>query len=200
MTIQVTLSTRDVRSLRRQIRNISSPGVLARASGISLRRMAAPIRKVARQRNFEFTDRRGSGEKGLSKNKQTGKYRSLRSSIRIRGFPGRYGTARRYKNGRAAIFAGGPGARQAHLVHAGHGPPIVSKPYPFLRRAILIAQGAAATAFVSSMRTELPRHMRAAAKRLQRTVQTNTYNLSGSLRARGQRRVFRARQSIRRTF
>ena len=131
------------------LREARTPSVINQAVAPGLGAIANAVRRHAKQRNFVFTDRFGP-------RRGTPKYRSLRQSIRARRIPGYYG-GRRYKTGRAAVFSGGDGAQQAHLVHEGHGGPWPARPYRFLRRAIAQTKGAQARAFEDSLRRRWPR-------------------------------------------
>ena len=106
------------------------PGFAARLFGPATLRAAAVIRRRAKTRSFGFTDRTGR----------------LRKSIRSRNIAALY-EGIRYRRGRAAAFAGGPGARQAFLVERGHGGPRPARPHPYMTRALLETQGAQLAAF-----------------------------------------------------
>ena len=105
--------------IEQAIRDFGAP-FLARLLGPALGAAANVVRSHARRRGFEFTDRSGR----------------LRRSIRTRRIRAIYG-GRRYKAGRAAVYAGAAGARQAHLVEEGHGGPRPARPYPYLQRALM---------------------------------------------------------------
>ena len=112
------------------------PSFQSRVYGPALGAMAAVVRKRARIGGFGFADRTGT----------------LRSTIRSRRISARYGS-RTYRTGRAAVFAGGPGARQAFLVEEGHdgerGP---ARPHRFLTRALIQTQGEQLQAFTQRAR------------------------------------------------
>ena len=194
----VGIEVRGLKGVVRTLKRMASPMLIGRVAGPSLFKAGVPIRDRARARNFVFRDRRGAGlNRRAGRNRQTGKYPSLRSSIRVRRITARYfGT--RVARGRAGVYAGGPGSEQGQLVERGHGPPIVAKPYPFLRRALQLARSHSAAEFINSMRGLLPRELLRARRRGALSVQKNSYVLGGSLRARTSRRVFRARQAVRR--
>ena len=77
--------------------------------------------------------------------------RGLRKSIKATGLAANYG-GRKYKAGRAAVRAGGKGARHSFLVHDGHGGPRPARPYRFLRRAMLEKEQEALAAFLKTAR------------------------------------------------
>ena len=143
------------------VREIGDPSVLNRLLGPALRTQAGIVRRFAKRRDFVFTDRRGvrqppdPGPDGPEAD-QGRKFPNLRRSIRSGGISARYG-GRRYKRGRAAVFAGGAGARQSHLVHEGHGGPFPARPYPFLRRALMQTRGEQASAFENRLRLDFPK-------------------------------------------
>lgn len=122
------------------LRRLGDGGTIARTVGPALGRAAAVVRVAAKRRNFVFTDRTGR----------------LRRSIRSRRVPAVY-AGRRYRSGRAAVFAGGQGARQAYLVEAGHGGPRPARPYPYLSRALRENTGLIQTAFQTSIAERWPR-------------------------------------------
>ena len=82
--------------------------------------------------------------------------RGLRKSIRAVGVTANY-SGRRYRRGRAAVTAGGTGARQAYLVHEGHGGPVTARPYRYLRRAYLNQQQRGLDAFLGVARERFAR-------------------------------------------
>ena len=195
--LAVRVETVGVRDIQRVLIRIADPKLLGRVAGPSLFKAGIPIRDKARQRNFVFRDRRGAGlNRRAGRNRQTGRYPSLRSSIRVRRITARY-FGQRTPLGRAGVYAGGPGSEQGQLVERGHGPPIVAKPYPFLQRSLQLVRGQVGSGFINSMRGLLPRELRRVrVKNLTRRV--DRYTLGGSLRARTARRTFRARQAVRR--
>ena len=195
--LQLTIETNGVRNIGRKLQKMGNPAILARISGNALSASALQLRNVAKTRDFVFMDRRGARQGGRrGRNTQTGKYPSLRSSIRVARIPGYYG-GRKYKRGRAGVYAGGSGSRQAHLVEAGHGGPWKAKPYPFIKKAALQSRTQMSTAFGASVRRQWPREIR----RLKTTAadrRRTSVLLGGSLGARTARGVFRTRQSFRR--
>ena len=116
------------------------PPLLNRLLGPSLGAAAAVVRDRARTKGLGFTD-------------ETGR---LRASIRSGRLAARYG-GRRYKRGRAGVFAGGEGARQAYLVEAGHGGPYPAAPRSYLFRALLETESLQMGAFSSKAREIFPR-------------------------------------------
>ena len=128
---------------------------LPRLLGPSLGAAAGVVRdKVKRTRNYGFTDRRGrrrSRARGAG-----GKYTSLRRSLRTGRIPAEYG-GRKYRQGRAAVYAGGSGARQAYLVEEGHGGPYPAPPHPYLFRALEETEADQAAAFARKARERFPR-------------------------------------------
>ena len=145
--------------------------------GHSLFQMAKVIRQTAKSRNFVYKD-------------DTGR---LRKSIRARRIAGTY-YGRKYKRGRAQVFAGGTGARQAFLVHQGHGPPVVSRPYRYLVRALDSTTGRQMQVFRSAMLSRFPAAVDRAYKRgLRRgrrrglsrsTIHTQTFGRTTARRGR----------------
>lgn len=115
------------------------PGFVANLVGGGLGAAANVVRNAARKQNFVFKD-------------DTGR---LRKSIRARRTPAYYG-GRRFKRGKATVFAGGEGARQAYLVEEGHGPPVTSPPYPYLMRAVLNTQSLQAQKFSDNVSRRFP--------------------------------------------
>ena len=151
--VDVTIYIEGFAQAEAAIRQLSSPSALNRLIGPALRRQAAVVRKFARKFNRseggipDFTDRSGR----------------LRKTIRTRSLPAQYG-GRVYKKGGAQIRAGGKGARQAYLVHAGHGGPRPARPYPFLRQALLKTMPLQGKAFVASILKDFPKIAAAAAR------------------------------------
>ena len=92
--------------------------------GPALAAQARVIRDRSKTPNFKFTDRSGK----------------LRRSIQVNRIAAKY-AGRRYKIGRAGVYAGGQIrggreptlARYAHLVERGHGGPVVARARAFLR-------------------------------------------------------------------
>ena len=114
------------------------PSFANRLLGPSLLAAARVVRAAARKRDFGFTDRTGR----------------LRQSIHAAGTGARY-FGRRYKRGRAGVFAGGryAGAAQAHLVERGHAGPRPARPHPYLSTALEQTFTAQAVAFEARART-----------------------------------------------
>ena len=121
------------------------PSFEQRILGPSLGAMAGVVRRRAGQKDFGFTD--GTGVRPFDKARGKTESRRLRKTIRSRRIAAYYG-GRRYKSGRAGVFAGGPGARHAHLVELGHGGPFPAKPHSFLVRALIETEAQGYTAFV----------------------------------------------------
>lgn len=138
------------------------PSFEQRVYGPSLGAMAAVVRKRARQRNYGFDD--GTGVRPFDRARGRDSSVRLRSTIRSRRIAAYY-SGRRYKSGRAAVFAGGPGARHAHLVERGHGGPFPARPHPFLTRALIDTQQQSYTAFVNKVRERFPIAVRMAMRR-----------------------------------
>jgi len=139
---QVAVEVYGLGSIEAAINEFMNPRCVGALLGPSLLEAAKVVRHRARQRNFEFTDRTGR----------------LRKSIRSRRIAARY-LGRRVRGGRAAVFAGAAGARQAYLVHEGHGPPVGpqgSPPYAFLTEALLQTQGGQGTAFTRKAEEVFP--------------------------------------------
>ena len=137
------------------MREFRNPLCIGALVGPALGAGADVVAKRARVRNFEFTDRSGR----------------LRKSIRSRRIAARY-LGRRVRGGRAAVYAGGAGARQAFQVHEGHGPPVGprgSPPYAYLTEALLQSQGDTGGAISRKAQEVFPtvarRYIVAAAKR-----------------------------------
>ena len=144
---------------------IGRPAFQARMLGPSLGAMASIVRAKAKRRGFGFRDRRSS--LGYPPELNTGTFRDLRATIRSRRIAARYG-GQRFKSGRAAVFAGGSGARQAFLVHEGHGGPRPARPKRFLRKALLQSRAGMEQAFIATMRRRFPA-MAASIARVSRT-------------------------------
>ena len=79
----------------------------------------------------------------------------LRKTIRTRQRRATYG-GRKYQRGRAAVYAGGQGARHGYLVHEGHGGPRPARPYRYLTNAILKTQNQQLVAFSDKARQRFP--------------------------------------------
>ena len=115
--------------------------------GPALAAQARVIRDRSKVSNFKFTDRSGR----------------LRRSIQVSRIPAKYG-GRRYKAGRAGVYAGGQIrggreptlARYAHLVERGHGGPIVARARAFLRVPIFSTLPQQQAAFSSSVIARFP--------------------------------------------
>ena len=105
--------------------------------------MARVVWKLARQRGYGFQDATGTSDV------------RLRSTLRLRRISAYYGEGnerRRYRRGRAAVIAGGRGARQSYLVERGHRGPRPARPHPFLGRSLLDTQQQQFAAFVGKAR------------------------------------------------
>ena len=140
-------------------RNLAAlgPGFLARLLGPALGAAAAVVRRTSKVRNFGFTDRYGPRAAGS-------RWKSLRQSIRSRRIPAIYG-GRKYKSGRAAVFAGGLGAQQAYLVEEGHGGPYPAEPHPYIGRALVSTRGEQLNRFAENVRRRFPALAEMAARR-----------------------------------
>ena len=140
-----------VRGLRKINARLSAlgPSFAQNILGPSLGAMAGVVRRKAGQKDFGFKD--GTGVRPFDEARGKTVSRRLRKTIRSRRITAYYG-GRRYKSGRAGVFAGGPGARHAHLVESGHGGPYPARPHSFLLRALIETQQPAYTAFVSKAR------------------------------------------------
>ena len=152
---QIAVEVYGLGEIEAAVQEFRNPRCVGALLGPSLLEAARVVRARARTRNFEFTDRSGR----------------LRKSIRSRRISARY-LGRRVRGGRAAVFAGGAGARQAFLVHEGHGPPVGpqgSPPYSFLTEAVIHTQSAQGTAFGRKAQEVFPniarRYIIAAARR-----------------------------------
>ena len=129
------------------------PSFEQRVYAPALGAMAAVVRKRAKKRDYGFED--GTEVRPFDRARGRDSSVRLRSTIRSRRIPAFY-SGRRYKSGRAAVFAGGPGARHAHLVERGHGGPRPARPHPFLTRALIETQQLAYTEFVNTARRRFP--------------------------------------------
>lgn len=129
------------------------PAVANAVYGPSLLAMARVVSKRAKQKNFVFRD--GTGIRPFDAARGRDSSRRLRTTIRHRAIPAEY-YGQRYKRGRAKVYAGGPGARHAFLVHQGHGPPIVAKPYRFLTDALELTGTEQLTAFIAKASQRYP--------------------------------------------
>ena len=143
MRVDVRVNSDEIRALGKQLDGLKR-GQLNRIIGPSLGQMAVVVRRKAKQRNFIFTDKTGA----------------LRRSIRSRRIPATYG-GRRYRTGAAAVFAGGPGARHAHLVEEGHGGPRPAQPHRFLRMALLQTTNQQFSAFIQRAKQRFAQVVRA---------------------------------------
>ena len=150
---QIEISVYGIQEIQAAFRDMG-PTFQARLLGPALGRMARVVRIAAKSRGFVFQDRRQG--LGYPEDEQPGRYRDLRQSIRSRRIVGRYG-GRRFRTGRAAVFAGGSGAQQAHLVEEGHGGPRPARPHRFLRQALLNTEARQGSEFQSNLRTNFPR-------------------------------------------
>lgn len=128
---------------------------LPRLLGPALGAAATVVRRRAATRLYGFTDRTGR----------------LRRSIRRIRIPAEYG-GRKYRGGRAAVIAGGTGARQSHLVELGHGGPFPADPHPYLLAALMERESAAAAAFTASAQQRFPRLAAQFAQRRARSLVT----------------------------
>lgn len=121
--------------------NEMGPSFMNRLLGPSLHATARVVRDAVR-RTTEFQDRTGR----------------LRRSFRAGRIPAQYG-GKRFRRGRAAVFAGGRQERapHAHLVERGHGGPYPAAPHPYLFRALVQTEAQQAVAFVTKARMLFPR-------------------------------------------
>ena len=151
MEIQITAA--GIAEAEDIIYNLRTPSAMNRVLGPSLLAQARVARDFARRPNR----RRKSGDdfrdRTQAERAAAGfpNARGLRKTIRAVGATAIYG-GKRFRNGRAAVFAGGRGARQAYLVHDGHGGPWPARPYRFLRRAVLRTSEAGFEAFIGKAR------------------------------------------------
>lgn len=120
------------------------PGFAAQLLAPALSAAAREVRAVAKKRNFVFTDRR------RRRHRRGGPFTSLRQSIRSHRTTAIYGGTR-YKRGRALVRAGGPGARQAYLVEAGHLGPRPARPYPYIKQAQRTTEAQQEKSFYASL-------------------------------------------------
>ena len=138
------------------------PALQAQVYPQALRAAAVVIARKARIRDYGFTDGEGvrpfDAAQGLSESVR------LRSTIRTVGIPAYY-QGRRYLKGRSAVHAGGPGARHAYLVEAGHGGPQPARPHPYLVAALLDTADRQLQAFVQRARARFPLAVARAARR-----------------------------------
>lgn len=156
-------------------------GFQARLLGPALGRMARVVRIQAKQLGYVFRDRRR--RLGYPSSLDTGTFRDLRQSIRARRITGIYG-GRRYRTGRAAVFGGGSGAAQAHLVEAGHGGPRPARPYPFLLRSLTTTTSQQGSEFQRSLRSRFPRIAAQIAQRRQTFSAAHSFGRTVARRAR----------------
>ncbi len=152
---QVAIEVLGLGEIEAAINEFGNPRYMGALQGPALLAAARVVRNRARKRGFEFTDRTGR----------------LRKSIRSRRIAARY-LGRRVRGGRAAVYAGGAGARQAAQVHEGHGPPVGpqgSPPYAYLTEAVIQTQGAQGQAYGRKAQEVFPniarRYIIAAARR-----------------------------------
>ena len=141
------------------------PSLEARVYPQALRSAAVVVARRARLKDYGFKD--GPGLRPFDRAQGRTESLRLRKTIRVEGIAAFY-SGRRYKRGRAAVFAGAAGARHAYLVEAGHGPPVGpqgSPPYPFLGRALLETADEQYNAFVVRARARFPAAVAAARKR-----------------------------------
>ena len=170
MTIAVEVAVYGVDDIETAFRSMGG-GFQARLLGPALGRMARVVRIAARQRDFVFRDRRR--RLGYPSELGGGRFRDLRASIRTRRIVGTYG-GRRYRTGRAAVFAGGSGARQAHLVEEGHGGPRPARPHRYLRTALFGTRSRQSSEFQANLRRRFP----AVAARIAQRQQTYSVQAS----------------------
>ena len=141
-----------VAELEQSLSGLASGSAMNRVLAPSLLAQARVARDFARRPNRarggdDFRDRTPS-ERALA---GFPKAKGLRKSIRASGALAYYAGIR-YRRGRATVSAGGPGARQAFLVHEGHAGPRPARPYRFLRRAIYETESAGIRAFSTTAR------------------------------------------------
>ena len=177
----VTIEVYGIADIEAALRDGASPGFQARLFGPALGAAARAVRDVARRKDYVFRDRRRRLEE--SEDDQKGKYRDLRESIRAARIPARYG-GQRFPRGRAGVYSGGSGARQAHLVHEGHGGPRPAPPYPFIRRALTDSAGTQGRVIVQSLRKRFPRLAAKIARRGTTFSAQHSYARTVSRRAR----------------
>ena len=139
MTFRFDVQTAGLETMAQAIAEIG-PTAANQVYPFVLAAQASVVRKKARQRGYVYNDITGR----------------LRKSIRSRRVSTRY-FGRTYKRGRSIVTAGGPGARQAHLVHQGHGGPRPARPYPFLRNAVLESVGEMNSVTIAVARERFPR-------------------------------------------
>ena len=160
------------------------PKIANRVFGPSLGKMAAVVRdRVKRTKNFGFRDGRGvrpaDRAEGITRSVR------LRSTIRVRRIRAYYG-GQPYKRGKAAVYAGGKGARHAYLVHAGHGGPRPARPHPYLTEARDQTQAQQGAAFYAEASRRLPQAI-ASSSREART-RTRVSSISRTVSRRHRRR------------
>lgn len=116
----------------------------SRLLGSALLASARVVRNAARK-TMEFQDRTGR----------------LRKSIRSVRIPAFY-QGKRFRRGRAAVYAGGQSQRapHAHLVERGHGGPQPAPPHPFIFNALIQTEAQQAQAFARQARRMFPRLVR----------------------------------------
>ena len=136
------------------------PALQAQVYPQALRAAAVVIARKARIKDYGFTD----GEGVRSFDIGQGESVRLRSTIRTVGIPAYY-QGRRYLRGRSAVLAGGPGARHAYPVEAGHGGPRPARPHPYLVAALLDTADRQLQAFVQRARARFPQAVARAARR-----------------------------------
>ena len=136
------------REIEAAFRSLRAPRTQARFVGPGLLAGARKVSDYARQPDFGFRDRTGR----------------LRRSIRARRVRSRAGRGRGAIVAGAAAIAGGPGARQAYLVEAGHRR---ARPTRYLRRALIASQGTARAAMMNNLRRRWPAFAASLARRAQ---------------------------------
>lgn len=146
--VEVRVDTVGIQAVREAL-NRMGPSFQNRLLGPALGAAADVVRRQARMRGFGFTDRNAPREGPR-------RFKSLRQSIRARRIAAIY-EGRRFKRGRAAVFAGGDGARQAHLVELGHEGPQPARPHSFLAASAILTAGRQAAAVAESARARFPR-------------------------------------------
>ena len=161
---QVEVAVYGLREIDAAVTAAASGSFVARTVAPGLSAMARVVRVAARRRDYGFRDRRR--RLGYPAELGGGQYRDLRSSIRSRRIAATY-FGQRIRSGRAAVFGGGSGARQAYLVEAGHGGPRPARPHSFLRRALLGTESQQGSEFQRTVRSRWPRIAMQIARRTQ---------------------------------
>lgn len=141
--MQVAITTDGVEELFRAIIALGGEAGQAYFVGV-LSDIARVPRRLARQRNYGFTDRTGRLRKTIRQRQRT-----LRSAPSVL-------FGERYRQKLVSIYAGGRGARQAYLVEAGHGGPFPARPHPYLGRALEEGRGQMESVLAESARRRFP--------------------------------------------